>query len=54
VRADLGQAIADEPDSIDEQTIGGTLDLKVSEECVGTEEGEDLIKNIVAVAVGVG
>jgi hypothetical protein len=54
VRADLGQTIADEPDSIDEQTVGGTLNLEVSEERVGSEEGEDLVKDIVAVAIGVG
>jgi hypothetical protein len=30
------------------------LDLKVSEECVGAEEGEDLVEDIVALAVGVG
>lgn len=54
MRADLGQTIADKPDSIDEQTIGGALNLKVSEECVGTEEGEDLVKDIVAVTVGIG
>jgi hypothetical protein len=54
MRTDLGQAIADKPDSIDKQTVGGTLDLEVSEECVGAEEGEDLVKDIVAIAVGVG
>jgi hypothetical protein len=52
--SDLCQTIADEPDSIHEQTVGRALDLKVSEECVGAEKGEDLVEDVVALAVGVG
>lgn len=52
--SDLCQTIADKPDSIHEQTVGRTLDLKVAEECVGAEEGEDLVEDIVALTVGVG
>lgn len=50
----LGKAIAEEPDAVDEQTIGGTLDLKVTEEGVGAEEGNHFIENVVALAVRVG
>jgi hypothetical protein len=53
-RADLGQTITDKPDSIHKQTVGRALDLKVAEECVGAEESENLIENIVAVAVRIG
>jgi hypothetical protein len=54
VRTDLGQAIADKPDSIDKQTVGRALNLEVSEKCVGAEESEDLVEDIVAITVGVG
>lgn len=51
---DLGQAFGDEEDAVDEQAVGGTLDLEVAEEGVGAEEGEDLIEGVVAVGLGVG
>lgn len=51
---DLGQALGDEQDAVDEQAVGGTLDLEVAEEGVGAEEGEDLIEGVVAVGLGVG
>lgn len=51
---DLGQAVADEPDAVDEQAVGGALDLKVAEEGVGAEQGEDLVEDVVALAVRVG
>jgi hypothetical protein len=51
---DLAQAVADEPDAVHQQTVGGTLNLEVAEEGVGAEEGEDLVEDIVALTVGVG
>lgn len=51
---DLGQAVTDEPDAVDKQTVGGALDLEVAEEGVGAEEGEDLVEDVVALAVRVG
>lgn len=42
-RLDLGQAVADEPDSVNEQPVGGSLNLEVAEEGVGAEKREDLV-----------
>jgi hypothetical protein len=53
-RLDLGEAVADEPDAVDEQAVCGALDLEVAEEGVGAEEGEDLVEDVVALAVRVG
>lgn len=50
----LGQAVADIPDSVHEQTIGGTLNLEVAEEGICAEEREDLVQDIVALVVGIG
>lgn len=44
---DLAQYLAHKQDAIDHDTVGGTLDLEVAEECVGAEEGEDLIERVV-------
>lgn len=52
-RLDLAQAVAQEPDAVDEQAIGGALDLEVAEEGVGAEEGEDLVEDVVALGVRV-
>lgn len=51
---DLGQAVADEPDAVDEQAIGVALQLEVAEEGVCAEEGEDLVEDVVALGLGVG
>lgn len=51
---DLGQAVAHEPDSVDEQAVSGALDLKVAEEGVCAEEAEDLIEDVVALALDLG
>ena len=51
---DLSQAVADEPDTVDEQAVGRALDLKVAEERVGAEEREDLVEDVVALVVWVG
>lgn len=50
----LGQTIRDKPDAINEQAVGGALDLKVAEEGVGAEEGQHLVQDVVALRVGVG
>jgi len=42
-RLDLSQYLANVKDAIDEDTVGGPLDLEVAEECVGAEEGKDLV-----------
>lgn len=51
---DLGQAVADEPDAVDEQAVGVALQLEVAEEGVCAEEGEDLVEDVVALGLGVG
>ena len=48
------QAVAEEPNAIDEQSIRMALDLKVSEKGVCAEQRDDLVKNIVALAIGIG
>lgn len=53
-RANLAQRLAHKQDAIDEQTVCGALDLKVSEEGVCAEEREDFVEGIVAVGLGVG
>lgn len=50
---DLGEAVAEEPDAVDEQAVRGALDLKVAEKRVGAEERNDLVENVVAVRVRV-
>lgn len=51
---DLPEAIADEQGSVNKHAIGGAVDLKVAEEDIGTEKGEDLVDAIVGLAVGSG
>ena len=51
---DLGEALADEQDAIDEEAVGVALDLKVAEEGVCAEQGEDLVEDVVALVVRVG
>lgn len=51
-RPDLPEAFADEQSSVDKHAVGGAVDLEVSEEYIGTEEGEDLVDAIVGLAVG--
>lgn len=51
---DLVEAVADEPDAVDEQPVGIALNLEVAEEGVCAEERENLIEDVVALAVRVG
>ena len=51
---DLAQTLAHEPDAVYQQPVGGALDLKVAEEGIGAEEGEDLVEDVVALVIGVG
>lgn len=43
----LAEDFAHKQDTIDHDTVGRALDLKVAEECVCTEKGKDLIERIV-------
>lgn len=54
MRLDLGQAVAEEPDTVDEESVGGALYLKVAEEGVCAEERQHLVEDVVALAVRVG
>lgn len=54
VGLNLVQAVAEEPNAIDEQSICMALDLKVSEKGVCAEQRDDLVENIVAFTIGVG
>lgn len=54
VRLDLDKAFANPQNSIDQQAVGGTLDLEVAEEGVCAEEAEDLVQGIVGLGVRVG
>lgn len=51
--ADAAEALADKEDAVDEQAVGGPLDLEVAEEGVGAEEGEDLVEDVVRLRVRV-
>lgn len=51
-RLDLPKAIAHEKSSINQHSVGRTIDLKVPEEDVGTEKREDLVDTIVRLAFG--
>lgn len=53
-RLDPAEALADEEDAVDEQAVGGALDLKVAEEGVGAEQGQGLVQDVVALRLGVG
>lgn len=44
--SDLAEAVADEEDEVDEDSVGRALDLKVAEERVGSEEGERLVDDV--------
>ena len=48
------EAVAEEPDSVDEQPVGGALDLKVAEEGVCAEQADYFVEDVVAFAVRVG
>jgi hypothetical protein len=50
---DLAEAVAHEPDTVDEQPVGIALNLKVAEKRVCAEEREDLVEDVVALAVRV-
>jgi hypothetical protein len=44
---DLAQHLAHKQDAIDHNTIRRAFDFEVSKECVGSEEGKDLVEWIV-------
>ena len=44
---DLPDQLAHEQDPVYEDPVGGPLDLEVAEECVGAEEGENLVERVV-------
>jgi hypothetical protein len=50
---DLAQHFAHIEDTVDHHTIGGTLDLEVSEEGVGAEESENLVQGVVRLVCGI-
>ena len=50
--SDLGEAVTDEENEVDEHAVRGALDLKVAEEGVGAEEVERLGDDVVASGVG--
>ena len=54
MRLDPGQAIADEPDAVHQQSVGRALDLKVAEERVGPEQSQGLVQNVVRLRVRIG
>ena len=49
----LTQAIRYEEDAVDEDAVGGALDLEIAEEGVGAEEGYRLVQDIVVLTVRV-
>jgi hypothetical protein len=51
-RLDLAETLADEEGTINEHPVGGTIDLKVAEEHICAEQGQDLIDTIVGFALG--
>lgn len=50
--SNLGQAVADKEDEVDENPVCWSLDLKVAEERVGTEQVERLCDDVVSFEVG--
>ena len=53
LRGEFCEAVGEEEDAVDEQAVGGAFDLEVAEECVGAEEGEDFVEDVVGFGVGV-
>lgn len=51
-RLDLAEALADEEGPINEHPVGRSIDLKVAEQHICAEEGQDLIDTIVGFALG--
>lgn len=45
-RCQFRQTVRDEQDQVDEQSIGGSFDLKVSEQAVGSEEVEGFFDDV--------
>jgi len=50
---DLGEAVGDEEDAVNQQPIGGAFDLEVAEEGICAEEAKDLVESIVGLGVRV-
>ena len=50
---ELGEAVGQEEDAVDEQPVGGAFDLEVAEEGVGAEEGEHFVEDVVGFRVRV-
>jgi hypothetical protein len=53
LRREFLQALGEEEDPVDEQAVGRAFDLKVAEEGVGAEEGEDFVEDVVGFGVWV-
>lgn len=51
-RGELGETIGDEEDEVDEKTVGGALNLKVSEKTVCSEQVQRLVNDIWLTWVG--
>ena len=52
-RSNLGQTLAHKQNPINQQPVRRTLDLKVAEEGVRTEQAQDLVKSIVGFGIWV-
>lgn len=52
-RLELPQALAHEQNPIDQQSVGRSFDLEISEKCVGPEQRQDFIEGIVRFAIGI-
>ena len=53
LRGEFCEAVGEEEDAVDEQPVGGALDLEVAEEGVGAEEGENFVEDVVRFGVRV-
>ena len=43
----LGEAVGDEENAIDQEAVGRAFDLEVTKESIGAEEGERFIENVI-------
>lgn len=51
---EFGETVGDVEDAVDQEAVGGALDLKVAEEGVCAEEVKDLVEDIIVGCRGVG
>lgn len=49
---DLPEALADEEGSVNQHTVGGTVDFEVAEQNICAEQGQDLIHTVVRFTFG--